>query len=145
MKKRNHISAFLSHILLAVIMFSCTPQKPVEQVKTNSLEGVWQIVSGEWTMQDSVLTFPEGDYEGLKSYKFLGKINWANIGQDTASDLFFAHAGIYRVTEDTYVEYFDIHNDINSIGDSAVFKYILDGDKWTISSDWLKEEWKRIE
>jgi len=59
--------------------------------------------------------------------------------------LFFAHAGIYRVTEDTYVEYFDIHNDIKSIGDSAVFKYTLDGDKWTISSDWLKEEWKRIE
>ena len=145
MKKRNHISAFLSHILLAVIMFSCTTQKPVEQVKTNSLEGVWQIVSGEWTLQDTVLTFPGGDLEGFKSYKYLGKINWANIGQDTASDMFFAHAGIYRVTEDTYVEYFDIHNDIKSIGDSAVFKYTLDGDKWTISSDWLKEEWERIE
>jgi len=145
MKKRNHISAFLSHILLAVIMFSCTTQKPVEQVKTNSLEGVWQIVSGEWTMQDTVLTFPEGDYKDMKSIKILGKTNWANVGQDTASDMFFAHAGIYRVTEDTYVEYFDIHNDIKSIGDSAVFKYTLDGDKWTISSDWLKEEWERIE
>ena len=145
MKNRNHISAFLSSILLAVVMFSCTTQKPVEQVKTNSLEGVWQIVSGEWTLQDTVLTFPGGDHEGLKSYKYLGKINWGNIGQDTASDMFFAHAGIYRVTEDTYVEYFDIHNDINSIGDSAVFKYTLDGDKWTISSDWLKEEWVRIE
>ena len=80
-----------------------------------------------------------------KSYKYLGKINWANVGQDTAMDMHWAHAGTYRVTEDTYVEYFEIHENIKSIGDSAVFKYTIDGDKWMISSDGLKEEWKRIE
>ena len=49
------------------------------------------------------------------------------------------------VKADIYVEYFDIHNSIRSIGDSAVYKYTLNGDKWTISSDWLREEWTRIE
>jgi len=126
------------------MLFSCTAEEK-ESDKTNPLEGVWKLVSGEWTMQDTVYTFPGGDYEGLKSYKYLGKINWANIGQDTASDMFIAHAGIYRVTEDTYVQYYEINKNIELIGDSSVYKYTLDGDKWTISSDRLKEEWKRIE
>jgi hypothetical protein len=96
-------------------------------------------------VQDTIYTFPGGDFRGMKSFKYLGKTNWANVGQDTAMDMHWAHAGIYRVTEDTYVEYFEIHENIKSIGDSAVYKYKLDGDKWTISSDRLKEEWKRIE
>ena len=145
MKSIFRISSIISFILVGIAMLSCTTQETVEQEEKNSLEGIWKLVSGEWSMQDTVYTFPEGDLEGLKSIKYLGKMNWANIGQDTASDMFYAHAGIYRVTEDTYVEYFDIHNNIKSIGDSAVFKYTLDGDKWTISSDWLKEEWERIE
>jgi len=78
-------------------------------------------------------------------YKFLVGEHWTVIGQDTSLDMHWAHAGIYRNTEDTYVEYFAIHNSIESIGDSAVFKYTLDGDKWIVSNDWLKEEWKRIE
>ena len=108
MKKRNHISAFLSHILLAVIMFSCTTQQPVELEEENSLEGVWKLVSGEWTMQDTNYTFPGGDYKDMKSIKILGKTNWANVGQDTSMDMHWAHAGIYRITEDTYVQYFEI-------------------------------------
>ena len=92
-----------------------------------------------------MITFPSGDLTGFKSMKYLGKTSWGNLGQDTASGFFYGHAGTYRITEDTYVEYFEIHNNIKSIGDSAVFKYTLDGDKWTLSSDWLKEEWKRID
>ncbi len=145
MKNIFRISSVISFICVGIAMLSCTTQPPVEQEEKNSLEGIWKLVSGEWTMQDTNYTFPGGDFKGMKSYKYLGKTNWANLGQDTASDLLIAHGGIYRVTEDVYVEYFDIHNNIKSIGDSAVFKYTLDGDKWTISSDWLKEEWRRIE
>ena len=126
-------------------MLSCTSQQPVELKEENSLEGVWKVVSGEWTMQDTNYTFPGGDFKDMKSIKILGKTNWANVGQDTSLDMHWAHAGIFRITEDTYVEYFEIHNNIESIGDSSVYKYTLDGDKWTISSDWMKEEWKRIE
>ena len=145
MKYILHISSIISIILVGIAMLSCTSQQNVEQEVQKSLEGVWKLVSGEWNMQDTVYTFPGGDIKGLKSYKYLGKTNWANLAQDTASDLIWAHGGIYRVTEDIYVEYFDIHNNIKSIGDSAVYKYTLNGDKWTISSDWLKEEWRRIE
>lgn len=145
MKNIFHISSIISFILVGIAMLSCTTQPPVEQEEKESLEGVWKLVSGEWSMQDTIYEFPGGDFTGMKSFKYLGKTNWANLGQDTASDLLIAHGGIYRVTEDIYVEYFDIHNNIQSIGDSAVFEYTLDGDKWTISSDWLKEEWKRIE
>lgn len=145
MKYFLHISLIISIILVGIAMSSCTTQQNVEQDEQNSLEGIWELVSGEWNWQDTAYTFPGGDMKGLKSYKYLGKTNWANLAQDTASDLFWAHGGIYRITEDIYVEYFDIHNSIKAIGDSAVYKYTLDGDIWTISSDWLKEEWRRIE
>ena len=145
MKTNFRIPSITSSILLGIAMLSCTTQQPVEQEEKKSIEGIWKIVSGEWTRQDTIYMFPGEDFKGMQSYKYLGKTNWANVGQDTTMDRHWAHAGIYRVTEDTYVEYFEIHENIESIGDSAVFKYTLDGDKWTISSDWLKEEWKRIE
>jgi len=145
MKTNFRISSIISSILVGIAMLSCITQPPVEQEEKKSLEGVWKLVSGEWTMQDTNYTFPEVDFKDMKSIKYLGKTNWANVAQDTSLDMHWARAGIYRITEDTYVEYFEIHNNIESIGDSAVFKYTLDGDKWTISADWLKEEWKRIE
>ncbi len=145
MKNIFPISSIVSFIFVGIAMLSCTTQPPVEQEEKKSLEGVWELVSGEWTMQDTIYTFPGGDFRGMKSTKYLGKTNWANVGQDTTMDMHWAHAGIYRVTDDTYVEYFEIHENIKSIGDSAVYKYTFDGDKWTISSDRLKEEWKRIE
>jgi hypothetical protein len=143
--RNNFKILFIISFVIVIAMISCTTQPPVEQEENNTLEGVWKLVSGEWSMQDTVFNFPGSDYKGMKSYKYLSKNHWANIGQDTASDLFFAHAGLYRILEDTYVEYFDLHNNIRSIGDSAVYKYTLVGDKWNISSDWLKEEWERIE
>ena len=132
-------------LFMVITLLSCTTQQPVDQEEKDSLEGVWKLVSGEWAMQDTVYTFPSSDFKGLKSYKYLGKTNWANVGQDTATNRHWAHAGIYRVSEDTYVEYFEMHDNVKKIGDSAIYKYTLDGDKWTISSEWLNEEWKRIE
>ena len=145
MKNIFRISSIISFILVGMAMLSCSTQQPVEQEEKKSLEGVWELVSGEWTLQDTLITFPGSDMPGMKSYKFLVGEHWTVIGQDTSLDMHWAHAGIYRNTEDTYVEYIDIHNSIESIGDSAVFKYTLDGDKWIVSNDWLKEEWKRIE
>lgn len=145
MKNISHVSFIMSIVIAGIAMSNCTTQQYAEQDDQNTLEGVWECISAEWQMQDTVYTFPGGDLKGLKSYKYLGKTNWANIGQDTASDMIWAHGGTYRVTEDMYVEYFDLHNNINSIGDSAVYKYTLNGDKWTISSDWMQEEWRRIE
>ena len=143
--KNNLNVKFVIGLIMAITMLSCTTQQPANQQEKTPLEGVWQLVAGEWSMQDTVYTFPSDDFAGFKSYKFLGETHWVVIGQDTAMDMYHAHAGPYRFTEDTYVEYFEIHQNISSIGDSAVFKYTIEGDKWTISSDWLEEEWKRIE
>ena len=145
MKANFRISSTISFILVGMAMLSCTTQPPVEQEEKKSLEGVWELVSGEWTMQDTIYTFPGGDYKDMKSIKILGKTNWANVGQDTSMDMHWAHAGIYRITEDTYVQYFEISNNIKSIGDSVVYKYTLDGDFWTITREGHLEKWKRIE
>jgi len=145
MKNIFRISSIISFILVGMAMLSCTTQPPVEQEEKKSLEGVWELVSGEWTMQDTIYTFPGGDYKDMKSIKILGKTNWANVGQDTSMDMHWAHAGIYRITEDTYVQYFEISNNIKSIGDSVVYKYTLDGDFWTITREGQSEKWKRIE
>jgi hypothetical protein len=142
---KNLIKTLSLICFIIVFAMICCTSAEEEPEKMNNLEGVWQLESGEWTRQDTIYTFPGGDFKGMKSYKYLGKINWANVGQDTTMDMHWARAGIYRVTEDTYVEYFEIHENVKLIGDSAVFNYTLDGDKWTLSSDWLKEEWKRIE
>ena len=144
MKKNLKISCILS-LIMVMAMLSCTTQPPVEQQEKNPLKGVWQLMAGEWSMQDTVYTFPSEDFVGFKSYQFLGETHYVVVGQDTAGDTHYAHTGPYRFTEDTYVVYFEIHKNVNSIGDSAVFKYSIEGDKWTISSDWLNEEWKRIE
>jgi|GEM_PF-4790356 len=145
MKIKLYILSSFCFILVGIAVLSCTTQQTPEKEDNNTLEGVWKLVSGEWSMQDSVITFPGSDLKGVKSYKCLGKTTFAIVGQDTASDMHWAHAGKYRTAGDTYVEYFEITKNINRIGDSAVYKYTLDGDKWIISSDRLKEEWKRIE
>ena len=126
-------------------MLSCSTQQPVEQEEKKSLEGVWELVSGEWTMQDTIMTYPGPQTTDARSFKFITEKHWGVAGMIPSNEMNWGFAGTYRFTDDTYVEYFLIQDNLENIGDSAVYKYKLDGDKWTISSDWSKEEWKRIE
>ena len=144
MKKNLRVSSIIS-LFMVMAMLSCTTQPPVEQQKTNPLEGVWELVSGEFYRGDSIISYPGDMWPDLKSYKFISKTRWAVLSQDTSNNFFHTVTGKYRTTENTYVEYFEIHENIESIGDSAVFTYNLEGNKWTISTDWMKEERKRIE
>ena len=141
--KNLKISCILS-IIIVMTMLNCTTQPPVEQ-QTNPLEGVWEIVSGERTTQDTTFTYPGPQSTDMRSFKFITKKHWGVTGMVPSQEMNWGFAGTYRLTDDTYVEYFVIQGNPENIGDSTVYKYTLDGDKWTISSDWLKEEWKRVE
>ncbi|MFA9409272.1 MAG: hypothetical protein ACERKJ_10645 [Candidatus Dadabacteria bacterium] len=141
--KNLKISCILS-LIIVMTMLSCTTQPPVEQ-QTNPLEGVWEFVSGEQTTQDTIITYPGPQSTDIRSFKFITGEHWGVTGMVPSQEMNWGFAGTYRVTDDTYVEYFVIQINPENIGDSAVYKYKLDGDKWTISSDRLKEEWKRIE
>ena len=145
MKNIFRISSIISFILVGMAMLSCTTQQPVEQEEKKSLEGVWEFVSGEWTMQDTIMTFPGPQTTDARSFKFITEKHWGVAGMIPSNEMNWGFAGTYRFTDDTYVEYFVIQGDPENIGDSTVYKYTLDGDKWTISSDRSKEEWKRIE
>lgn len=145
MKNIFRISSIISFILVGMAMLSCSTQQPVEQEEKKSLEGVWELVSGEWTMQDTIMTYPGPQTTDARSFKFMTEKHWGVAGMIPSNEMNWGFAGTYRFTDDTYVEYFLIQENLENIGDSAVYKYKLDGDKWTISSDWSKEEWKRIE
>lgn len=141
--KNLKISCILS-IIIVMTMLNCTTQPPVEQ-QTNPLEGVWEFVSGERTTQDTTFTYPGPQSTDMRSFKFITKKHWGVTGMVPSMESNWGFAGTYRLTDDTYVEYFAIQINPENLGDSAIYKYKLVGDKWTISSDWLKEEWKRIE
>ena len=141
--KNLKISCILS-LIIVMTMLSCTTQPPVEQ-QTNPLEGVWEFVSGEQTTQDTIITYPGSQSTDIRSFKFITGEHWGVTGMVPSQEMNWGFAGTYRLTDDTYVEYFVIQINPENIGDSAVYKYKLVGDKLTISSDWLKEEWKRIE
>ena len=141
--KNLKISCILS-LIMVMAMLSCTTQPPVEQ-QTNPLVGVWEFVSGEQTTQDTIFTYPGPQSTDIRSFKFITGEHWGVTGMVPSQEMNWGFAGTYRFTDDTYVEYFLIQDNLENIGDSAVYKYKLDGDKWTISSDRIKEEWKRIE
>ena len=145
MKNIFRISSTISFMLVGMAMLSCTTQPPVEQEEKKSLEGVWELVSGEWTMQDTIMTYPGPQTTDARSFKFITEKHWGVAGMIPSNEMNWGFAGTYRFTDDTYVEYFVIQSNPENIGDSAVYKYKLDGERWTISSDWRKEEWKRIE
>lgn len=145
MKNIFHISSIISFILVGIAMLSCITQETLEQEEQKSLEGVWEFVTGERTTQDSIITYPGPQMPDIRSLKFITEKHWGVTGMIPSNEMNWGFAGTYRLTDDTYVEYFLIQINPENIGDSTVYKYKLDGDKWTISSDRSKEEWKRIE
>jgi hypothetical protein len=141
--KNLKISCVLG-LFMVVTILSCTTQSPVEQ-QTNPLVGVWEFVSGEHTTQDTVITYPGPERPGMRSFKFITDKHWGVTGMIPSTESNWGFAGTYRLTDDIYVEYLVIQKNPENVGDSVVYKYTIDGDKWTISSDQYKEEWKRIE
>ena len=52
---------------------------------------------------------------------------------------------MYSLNGDEYTEIFKISKNSEMVGKSETFKYQISGNQLEISSEWLKEVWKKIE
>ena len=123
-------------ILSLVFVFNCS------NTKEQNLKGVWQYVSGEYKSDDSTLVFTNEDVNSMKVYS--DKYYSMNTHIKSSGD-YFAHSGLYSLNGDEYTEIFKISKNPEMVGKSETFKYQISGNQLEISSEWLKEVWKKIE
>ena len=126
------------HLLIfsLVFVFNCS------NAKEQNLKGVWQYVSGEYKSDDSTLVFTNEDVNSMKVYSD----NYYSMNTHIkSSDDYVAHSGMYTLHGDEYTEIFKISKNPEMVGKSETFKYQISGNQLEISSEWLKEVWKKIE
>ena len=126
------------HLLIfsLVFVFNCS------NAKEQNLKGVWQYVSGEYKSDDSTLVFTNEDVNSMKVYSD----NYYSMNTHIkSSDDYVAHSGLYSLNGDEYTEIFKISKNPEIVGKSETFKYQISGNQLEISSEWLKEVWKKIE
>ena len=126
------------HLLIfsLVFVFNCS------NAKEQNLKGVWQYVSGEYKSDDSTLVFTNEDVNSMKVYSD----NYYSMNTHIkSSDDYVAHSGMYSLNGDEYTEIFKISKNFEMVGKSETFKYQISGNQLEISSEWLKEVWKKIE
>ena len=126
------------HLLIfsLVFVFNCS------NAKEQNLKGVWQYVSGEYKSDDSTLVFTNEDVNSMKVYS--DKYYSMNTHIKSSGD-YFAHSGLYSLNGDEYTEIFKISKNPEMVGKSETFKYQISRNQLEISSEWLKEVWKKIE
>ena len=126
------------HLLIfsLVFVFNCS------NTKEQNLKGVWQYVSGEYKSDDSTLVFTNEDVNSMKVYSD----NYYSMNTHIkSSDDYVAHSGMYSLNGDEYTEIFKISKNPEMVGKSETFKYQISRNQLEISSEWLKEVWKKIE
>ena len=123
-------------ILSLVFVFNCS------NTKEQNLKGVWQYVSGEYKSEDSTLVYTNEDVNSMKVYS--DKYYSINTHIKSSGD-YFAHSGLYSLNGDEYTEIFKISKNPEMVGKSETFKYQISRNQLEISSEWLKEVWKKIE
>ena len=119
-----------------VFVFNCSNEKE------HSIKGVWQYVSGEYKSGDSTVVLTNEDVNSMKVYS--DKYYSMNTHIKSSGD-YFAHSGLYSLNGDEYTEIFKINKNPEMVGKSETFKYQISGNQLEISSEWLKEVWKKIE
>ena len=123
-------------IFSLVLVFNCSNEK--EQ----SMKGVWQYVSGEYKSGDSTVVLTNEDVNSMKVYS---DTYYSINTHIKSSDDYVAHSGLYSLNGDEYTEIFKISKNFEMVGKSETFKYQISGNQLEISSEWLKEVWKKIE
>ena len=126
------------HLLIfsLVFVFNCS------NAKEQNLKGVWQYVSGEYKSDDSTLVFTNEDVNSMKVYS---DTYYSINTHIKSSDDYVAHSGLYSLNGDEYTEILKISKNYEMVGKSETFKYQISGNQLEISSEWLKEVWKKIE
>lgn len=129
-----------------IFIFFSAGYSDVKKEKSNvTLEGAWELVSGEWNFDGQTNVFPQDTFQDLKSYKFYSKSHWAVLGQIHSDTMHWAHGGTYNIDGPNYVEYFEIAENPGMIGDSAVFEINLTENEMKLSNEDYNETWKRID
>jgi len=130
---------FLLAICVASVL-SCTSEKPSD---TTPLTGVWELVSGEWKMQDTTFVLPGPGME-LKSMKYYSRDHFFCIGMGAPNMGSYAFSGVYKIDGDKYTESVT-YSSGNNVGDEYLLSFQVKGDELKIQGDWFHETWKRIE
>ena len=123
-------------ILSLVFVFNCSNEKE------HSIKGVWQYVSGEYKSGDSTVVLTNEDVNSMKVYS---DTYYSINTHIKSSNDYVAHSGLYSLNGDEYTENFKISKNSEMVGKSESFKYQISGNQLEISSEWLKEVWKKIE
>ena len=130
------------YFILFFLFISCNTNPPVEDV-AGPLEGVWELVSGEWNMEDSTFIMPSPGIS-LKAMKYYSKGHFFVIGKEAPTVNNYAFAGTYSVDGKEYTEVIQFSY-VGNTGSSVLIKYSVEDDLLTLKSDWYNETWKRIE
>jgi len=131
------LSKYLVIVVLVFVFISCSVGE------NDNLVGAWKFVSGEYSLPDTTMTLKANAY--LKAVKIFSQSHYSNMTQDLTKDLFISHGGTYDLVGDQYIENKEISINVNSIGQSAKFKYKIDGNKLILSSETMNEIWEKIE
>lgn len=127
-------------VVLLSLAFSCTPK---ESSDTTPLTGVWKLLAGQWTMNDSTFTSPGPGLE-MNSMKYYGKDHYFCIGMNAPGIDKYAFAGEYTVNGDKYTEKVS-YSTGNNIGEEYPLNFQVSGDTLKIQGDWFHETWIRVE
>ena len=121
-------------ILLLVLLSSCATEK------RSPLEGVWELVSAEWTYPDTTRKITPADWSQIKiitksHFVFAGqepnrtKISGAGSDAELISmaQEFFGGGGTYTLEGDTYTETMQYYSNPNYISVSLPWKIEIEG------------------
>ena len=132
-------------IITGVLILVIGACKDCERVETDSspLEGVWELVSAEWKMEDSTIIVPSPDIN-LQSMKYYSKEHFFVIGKDSPAAEHYALAGTYSVNGQEYTEKIKF-NSFGNPGEGLKINFSIEGNLLKLKSEWFTETWKRVE
>ncbi len=108
--------------------------------------GSSKALQGTWVLIDN-----GGEKPASPSTKILDADHFA-FGGPTPGGSVWAGGGTYRVEDGKYIEIVEYHSMASLVGQSLVFSYRLDGDRWYHSGDFeaggrkfhIREIWRRV-
>ena len=124
----------IGFLLITAILLSCnSATQPAEQVKKQTIEGTWKLISGTTIeKEDTVIT----DYtKGQKMIKIINATHFAflrhdlNKGKDSA--VYSSGGGRYALADSQYTEHLDFCSDREWEGHSFQFTVSIKNDTLT--------------